>query len=105
MIATGQKRDYIYRLCAGNNERKKALIRWGTITLVLRMSTVLMRLYTLLIGVCNILSNDLDREKSAHCRNGNHFSACQKILCKKRQAVVKETGANQRISLVGHNPA
>ena len=31
--------------------------------------------------------------------------ARQKILCKSRQAVVKETGANQRISRVGHNPA
>lgn len=31
--------------------------------------------------------------------------AWQKILCKRRQAVVKETGANQRISLAGHNPA
>ena len=31
--------------------------------------------------------------------------ARQKILCKRRQAVVKETGANQRISLAGHNPA
>ena len=31
--------------------------------------------------------------------------ARQKILCKRRQAVVKETGANQRISRVGHNPA
>ena len=80
MIATGQKRDYIYRLCAGNNERKKALIRWGTITLVLRMSTVLMRLYTLLIGVCNILSNNLDWEKSACCRNGNHLPAASTLL-------------------------
>lgn len=33
------------------------------------------------------------------------FWARQKILCKSRQAVVKETGANQRISLAGHNPA
>ena len=32
-------------------------------------------------------------------------SARQKILCKRRQAVVKETGANQRISRAGHNPA
>lgn len=80
MIATGQKRGYIYRLCAGNNERKKALIRWGTITLVLRMSTVLMRPYTLLIGVCNILSNNLDWEKSARCRNGNHFPAASSLL-------------------------
>ncbi len=31
--------------------------------------------------------------------------ARQKILCKRRQAVVKETGANQRISRAGHNPA
>ena len=31
--------------------------------------------------------------------------ARQKILCKRRQGVVKETGANQRISRVGHNPA
>jgi hypothetical protein len=33
------------------------------------------------------------------------IEARQKILCKRRQAVVKETGANQRISLAGHNPA
>ena len=33
------------------------------------------------------------------------YLARQKILCKSRQAVVKETGANQRISLAGHNPA
>ena len=33
------------------------------------------------------------------------MEAWQKILCKRRQAVVKETGANQRISLAGHNPA
>ena len=33
------------------------------------------------------------------------FLARQKILCKRRQAVVKETGANQRISRAGHNPA
>ena len=32
-------------------------------------------------------------------------TARQKILCKRRQAVVKETGANQRISRAGHNPA
>ena len=28
-----------------------------------------------------------------------------KNLCKRREAVVKETGANQRISLAGHSPA
>ena len=33
------------------------------------------------------------------------LAARQKILCKRRQGVVKETGANQRISRVGHNPA
>ena len=32
------------------------------------------------------------------------YGARQKILCKRRQVVVKETGANQRISRVGHNP-
>ena len=31
--------------------------------------------------------------------------ARQKNLCKRREAVVKETGANQRISLAGHSPA
>ena len=35
----------------------------------------------------------------------SHLGARQKILCKRRQAVVKETGANQRISRAGHNPA
>ena len=35
----------------------------------------------------------------------NKHAARQKILCKRRQVVVKETGANQRISRVGHNPA
>ena len=33
------------------------------------------------------------------------YEARQKILCKRRQSVVKETEANQRISLAGHNPA
>ena len=37
--------------------------------------------------------------------NGEGVWARQKILCKRRQAVVKETGANQRISRVGQNPA
>ena len=31
--------------------------------------------------------------------------ARQKNLCKRREAVVKETGANQRISQAGHSPA
>ena len=40
-----------------------------------------------------------------HGLDGLHHAARQKILCKRRQVVVKETGANQRISRVGHNPA
>ena len=33
------------------------------------------------------------------------YRARQKNLCKRREAVVKETGANQRISQAGHTPA
>ena len=35
----------------------------------------------------------------------NGKMARQKNLCKRREAVVKETGANQRISQAGHSPA
>ena len=36
---------------------------------------------------------------------GIDWRARQKNLCKRREAVVKETGANQRISQAGHSPA
>ena len=51
-------------------------------------------------AIAHILSEKLHR-----CLEMLPDKARQKILCKSRQAVVKETGANQRISRVGHNPA
>ena len=75
-----RKENLIYRLCAGNDERKKAHIRWGTIAVVLRMSAILMCQYTLLIGVYNILPSNLDREKSARCRNGGYLPSASSLL-------------------------
>ena len=51
-----------------------------------------------------ILDNYLERAVAENL-NIVDVLARQKILCKRRQAVVKETGANQRISQAGHNPA